>query len=69
MEYLLGIDIGGTKCAVTTGKHHNEELNIADKLVFPALVEKGVKYRSVLLQLRYTLSRNTIFQYIIYCVQ
>lgn len=43
MEYLLGIDIGGTKCAIIIGKHQDERLDIVDKVVFPTLVEKGVE--------------------------
>jgi len=38
VKYYLGIDIGGTKCAVTAGM---ENMEILDKLVFPTETQKG----------------------------
>ena len=34
-QYLVGVDIGGTKCAVTLGLQDGENIEIADKLRFP----------------------------------
>lgn len=42
-ERYLGIDIGGTKCAVLLG---NSEMEILDKIVFPTRVERG--YRAII---------------------
>ena len=33
-QNLIGIDIGGTKCAVTYGINDGENINIVDKLKF-----------------------------------
>jgi glucokinase len=41
--YLLGIDIGGTKCAVVLGKEE-ENLDIIDKVSFPTEAHKGFQY-------------------------
>lgn len=41
MEYLIGIDIGGTKCAVILGKK-DKEIGIVDKIAFPT--KKGCGY-------------------------
>lgn len=35
MKYLAGIDIGGTKCAVTVGREENGTITILDKQKFP----------------------------------
>ena len=36
MEYVAGIDIGGTKCAVVLGRRAgNGEITILDKKAFP----------------------------------
>jgi len=36
MRNLVGIDIGGTKCAVTLGEYTGqEEIRIVDKMAFP----------------------------------
>lgn len=40
-EYYLGIDIGGTKCAVIAG---TEEMNILRKEVFPTETERGADH-------------------------
>lgn len=34
MENLLGVDIGGTKCAVTYGRKNGSEIEIVDKISF-----------------------------------
>lgn len=55
MLNIIGIDIGGTKCAVTLGRWDNrgvaelksddsEEISIVDKVKFPTCVEKGVEF-------------------------
>jgi glucokinase len=52
---IIGVDLGGTKCAVVLGCHfnkgnnelhdvYNKEIAILDKIVFPTEVQKGVKY-------------------------
>lgn len=48
MGRILGIDIGGTKCAVILGNHNsalnNESIDIVDKISFPTEVQKGWQY-------------------------
>ena len=44
MEYYLGFDIGGTKCAVVLGKYENGTMEIADKKAFPTQTEKGFQF-------------------------
>lgn len=45
MEKILGIDIGGTKCAVILGEHlNNSEMVIIDKLSFPTEAINGPEY-------------------------
>lgn len=44
-EYYIGLDIGGTKCAVTLGKftgNEETELTIVDKVKFPTNPEEAV---------------------------
>ena len=44
-EYYIGLDIGGTKCAVTLGKftgNEETELTIVDKVKFPTNPEDAV---------------------------
>jgi glucokinase len=41
MKYYLGIDIGGTKCAVIAG---TEDMEILDKINFPTETQKGPGY-------------------------
>lgn len=47
MENLLGIDIGGTKCAITYGRYENDRVEIIDKVCFPTTevgdTIKGIK--------------------------
>jgi glucokinase len=46
MQYLMGVDIGGTKCAVSLGcceDTSGEEIIILDKVMFPTEVHNGVK--------------------------
>lgn len=40
MKYIIGIDIGGTKCAVILGRER-DEMEIADKIVFPTEKDNG----------------------------
>ncbi len=55
MLNILGIDIGGTKCAVILGRWNNspkaeanaaglEEISVVDKVKFSTCVERGVEY-------------------------
>ncbi len=58
-KYYIGVDIGGTKCAVTLACLYNDELTFLDKTLFPTItyketfdsivkaVEKYVKKESV----------------------
>lgn len=39
-KYLIGIDIGGTKCAVVLGSYHNDEIKIISKATFPTEVSR-----------------------------
>lgn len=41
--YLLGIDIGGTKCAVILGRE-KDKLEIIDKVSFPTETQRGFQY-------------------------
>lgn len=43
---LVGIDIGGTKCAVCCGKYSKSGVEIVDKIKFPT--EKGMKPEAVM---------------------
>ena len=40
-EFLLGIDIGGTKCAVILGRTGDTDEKIIERCAFPTLVERG----------------------------
>lgn len=40
-KYLLGIDIGGTKCAVILGRAGDTEEKIIERAAFPTLVQRG----------------------------
>jgi glucokinase len=52
MKRIIGIDIGGTKCAVILGKYTNDInyistepiISIVDKVVFPTKTENGFRY-------------------------
>lgn len=47
MKHLMGVDIGGTKCAVVLGIIKNEDsdgITIVDKVSFPTEVSKGLDY-------------------------
>lgn len=44
MKYLLGVDIGGTKCAVVLGSFCDGSIVITDKLKFPTEAAKGPEY-------------------------
>ncbi len=41
MQHIIGVDIGGTKCAVILGILNGKGLNIIDKIKFPTVVLKG----------------------------
>lgn len=43
-EYLIGIDIGGTKCAVILGKVQRNGIKAVDRIYFPTEVSKGVDH-------------------------
>lgn len=40
-KYLLGIDIGGTKCAVILGRAGDTKEKIIERTAFPTLVQRG----------------------------
>ncbi|MCK5129409.1 MAG: ROK family protein [Clostridiales bacterium] len=46
MRKLIGVDIGGTKCAITLGNLNSEaySLTIMDKMSFPTMSEMGLDY-------------------------
>ena len=45
MSNLIGIDIGGTKCAVILGQYTEQEvISIIDKISFPTEVQKGPQH-------------------------
>ena len=63
--YSLGIDIGGTKCAVILGKGQLPETTdgfIIDKTAFPTKVERG--YKEVLQGLEEGWSKEEIYELI-----
>ena len=35
MKNILGVDIGGTKCAVTFGRQEGSDIDVVDKIAFP----------------------------------
>ena len=43
MKYYIGVDIGGTKCAVTLGGCEGEDIRILDKSAFPTEPRRGVE--------------------------
>ena len=51
-EYYIGLDIGGTKCAVTLGKFEGDDLTIVDKIKFatnPEELQRGKRAPSEVL--------------------
>lgn len=44
VKKYIGVDIGGTKCAVCLGALQDDEIVIENKLQFPTNVNKGPKY-------------------------
>lgn len=47
MQYIMGVDIGGTKCTISLGCYDspsNQEIVILDKIRFPTEVIRGVQY-------------------------
>lgn len=58
--YLLGYDIGGTKCAVVLGRTEADTVKILDKLPFPTLSSEGVEQTLIQFELHTEeiLSRN-----------
>lgn len=43
-KLYLGIDVGGTKCAVILGKEKSGELIVLDRIAFPTETEKGLEH-------------------------
>ena len=43
-EYYIGIDVGGTKCAVILGKCTDGDMSIVDKIAFPTESNKGYMF-------------------------
>jgi glucokinase len=44
LQNILGVDIGGTKCAVISGNAYDDGINIINKISFPTEVNKGPDY-------------------------
>jgi glucokinase len=45
MNFIIGIDIGGTKCAVILGEYNEDgAINILDKIAFPTDVQRGNEF-------------------------
>lgn len=44
MEQFIGVDIGGTKCAITLGNRDGDCIVIKDKIKFPTDASKGACY-------------------------
>ena len=62
MKCYLGIDIGGTKCAVVLGEKKTASVSIKDKIRFDTLAERGWKAVTdeILASCREILTRNGI---------
>lgn len=58
MRYYIGLDIGGTKCAVTLGQDHNGVLSILEKKAFPTEKEPHAVLERLELALRDILSKR-----------
>jgi glucokinase len=43
-KFLIGIDIGGTKCAIVLGDYSGNEISIINKISFPTEAEMGPGY-------------------------
>ena len=43
-EFYIGIDVGGTKCAVILGKCIDGDMSIVDKIAFPTESNKGYMF-------------------------
>ncbi len=56
---LVGVDIGGTKCAVTLGKPAGDDLEIKDKISFPT-TEVEDTIRNIKSSIRNILKRNNL---------
>ncbi len=53
-KFILGLDIGGTKCAVVLG---DEKMEVVDRLSFPTLAKRG--WKKILKQLFHTIDEVT----------
>lgn len=67
MENLIGVDIGGTKCAVVLGRYSgkfentcSKEIAIIDRIAFPTETQRGVKYTldGIMESIRTILNKN-----------
>lgn len=58
MRYLAGIDIGGTKCAVTLGKETSNGIDILEKKKFPTPSEPREAVNALIDSLKEILSNN-----------
>lgn len=56
---LIGVDIGGTKCAVTVGKPAGDDIEIRDKASFPTTDVEGT-IREIKDTIRLVLDRNKL---------
>lgn len=64
MSLLIGVDIGGTKCAVTLGKYTVGEIDIIDKIRFQTASCGEVEHtlRKLTESVDATISRNSLFK-------
>src|SRR5581483_10148646 len=53
--FLLGVDIGGTKCALVLG---DEKMRVYDRIVFPTRPQRG--WKRILQQLFQTIDKITL---------
>lgn len=62
MKKIIGIDIGGTKCAVILGESLQTDINILDKVAFPTETSLGSDYaiNKIFESIEMILGRNNI---------
>lgn len=60
MRYYIGLDIGGTKCAVTLGQDNEGMLSILEKTAFPTEKDPYAVLKQLELSLRAILSKRAL---------